>query len=390
MKEHKKINVSGITIISLVITIIVLLILAGISINMVTGNNGIIKQAEQAKEQTDSIGIINRIKQAYHTVLLKKDEEYTKEQLMTALQKEFETNYDVDDSDNKNWILKAYGQEFVIPAGKNENTFAKIIKPENYGDAIDYTANGISDWKVFYSDGKNVYIITSNTVPNNKIDVESMSSRGMIIRRGYYNDIYGNWSNDYHYGADFADQLSNTNNWTNFTNGISGGKTIYNCKATGGPTLDMWIASWNAKGYTKIYSKKVIKQRNDEYEHNNDYDAYYVGTSDNPDTYRIENIDEIGNQDSLYYPAQECYWLTSASATRYQNSYSNYDDTVMMAGEYWNNNERKYGITHDKYVWTYVNMDTDMYEGLPVRVVVCLPADIIGSIDNLSGKWVLE
>lgn len=149
MKEHKKINVSGITIISLVITIIVLLILAGISINMVTGNNGIIKQAEQAKEQTDSIGIINRIKQAYHTVLLKKDEEYTKEQLMTALQKEFETNYDVDDSDNKNWILKAYGQEFVIPAGKNENTFAKIIKPENYGDAIDYTANGISDWKVF-------------------------------------------------------------------------------------------------------------------------------------------------------------------------------------------------------------------------------------------------
>ena len=64
----------------------------------------------------------------------------------------------------------------------------------------------------------------------------------------------------------------------------------------------------------------------------------------------------------------------------------------MVAGKYYDSSEQKYkyGITHDKYVWAYVNMDTDIYEGLPVRVVVCLPANILGSIDDLSGKWVLE
>ena len=45
---------TGITLIALVITIIVLLILAGVSIATLTGNNGILKQANQAKENTNS------------------------------------------------------------------------------------------------------------------------------------------------------------------------------------------------------------------------------------------------------------------------------------------------------------------------------------------------
>ncbi len=43
----------GITLIALVVTIIVLLILAGISIQMLTGQNGILKRAEEAKIKTD-------------------------------------------------------------------------------------------------------------------------------------------------------------------------------------------------------------------------------------------------------------------------------------------------------------------------------------------------
>ena len=41
-------NNSGITLIALVITIIVLIILAGISMNLLMGDNGIIKKAQQA------------------------------------------------------------------------------------------------------------------------------------------------------------------------------------------------------------------------------------------------------------------------------------------------------------------------------------------------------
>ena len=56
MKENKKIlkrKETGITLISLVITIIVLLILAGVSIAMLTGENGILTQAKKTKEETE-------------------------------------------------------------------------------------------------------------------------------------------------------------------------------------------------------------------------------------------------------------------------------------------------------------------------------------------------
>lgn len=51
MEEIKKER--GITLIALVITIIVLLILAGISIVTITGNNSVIEQADNAKNLTE-------------------------------------------------------------------------------------------------------------------------------------------------------------------------------------------------------------------------------------------------------------------------------------------------------------------------------------------------
>lgn len=53
--KDKKIYVNkqhGITLIALVVTIVVLLILAGISIGAITGDNGIINQAHDAKDDT--------------------------------------------------------------------------------------------------------------------------------------------------------------------------------------------------------------------------------------------------------------------------------------------------------------------------------------------------
>ena len=45
MKEQKKNNANGITLVALVITIIVLLILAGVSISLIAGENGILSKA---------------------------------------------------------------------------------------------------------------------------------------------------------------------------------------------------------------------------------------------------------------------------------------------------------------------------------------------------------
>ncbi len=55
MRKQKQniINTNGITLVALVVTIVVLLILAGVSINLVVGDNGIITQARKAREETN-------------------------------------------------------------------------------------------------------------------------------------------------------------------------------------------------------------------------------------------------------------------------------------------------------------------------------------------------
>ena len=60
MKQNNK----GITLIALVITIIVLLILAGVSMAMLTGENGILNQAQEAKTQTEYKSAEEKVKLA--------------------------------------------------------------------------------------------------------------------------------------------------------------------------------------------------------------------------------------------------------------------------------------------------------------------------------------
>lgn len=62
MKQRKILkNSKGITLIALVITIIVLLILAAISIATLTGENGILTQANKAKTETDEKGALEEV-----------------------------------------------------------------------------------------------------------------------------------------------------------------------------------------------------------------------------------------------------------------------------------------------------------------------------------------
>ena len=62
-------NNKGITLIALVITIIVLLILAGVSIAMLTGDNGILTQAGNAKTETAQAEAEEAVKLAVNEIL---------------------------------------------------------------------------------------------------------------------------------------------------------------------------------------------------------------------------------------------------------------------------------------------------------------------------------
>ncbi len=61
-------NQKGITLIALVITIIVLLILAGVSIAMLTGPNGLLTRANDAKSDTAKAGIKEKVELAIQSV----------------------------------------------------------------------------------------------------------------------------------------------------------------------------------------------------------------------------------------------------------------------------------------------------------------------------------
>ena len=96
-KFRKKIfkSTKGITLIALVVTIIILLILAGVSIAMLTGNNGVLTQAKSAKEKTGEKGEQERVNLAASSAMTLGMGTITTENLNKAIQDEFGTDKSV-------------------------------------------------------------------------------------------------------------------------------------------------------------------------------------------------------------------------------------------------------------------------------------------------------
>ena len=87
---------------------------------MLSGDNGILQKATDAKTRTDESQIKERIQLAYHSALTDGQGGYTKQSLEDELKKEFVTDYSVDDSNDINWTLNAKGQSVIIPAGEKK------------------------------------------------------------------------------------------------------------------------------------------------------------------------------------------------------------------------------------------------------------------------------
>ena len=221
-----------------------------------------------------------------------------------------------------NGVCTRCGVNFVMTASDVAN------KPSIYGSTVtNYNANGIK-WKVFYATTDRIYLIASDYVHYSKLTnaykngascsntsnypysyywasgVTSLETTGrqdgIFMATGY--TLNGNNQN-----SKCVSVLLNTNNWTKFVD------TNYADYAIGGPTLNMYIASWNAKGYTKLYT-------------NTNTWGYLVGTSANPTTYSVNmSSDKAGKGDALYYPHQSdysnCYgyWLAAPAG---DNSYA--------------------------------------------------------------------
>ena len=171
MKIKQK-NIAGITLIALVITIIVLLILAGISINMLSGENSILKQAGEARNKTELEQDTEIIKRAYNSALKnnssKYDNQLTEEELSNALK-----SYDAGAK------VTLVGEVYKITLSNGHRYFMsndeKII---NYSDAP-YAVNELT------------VEVSGNTVES-QYYINYPSAKGNIRCRVLYNDsTYG-------------------------------------------------------------------------------------------------------------------------------------------------------------------------------------------------------
>ena len=126
MKVQKLKSQKGITLVALVITIVILLLLAGITISTLSGNNGLFSKVKQAKEKY----LISDAKEKLITKLMKLQIEVTDEEQRSA------TIDDINKMVDKN--SKYYDVEIESVKDKKEN---KIVKISGYYFEVDDKLN---------------------------------------------------------------------------------------------------------------------------------------------------------------------------------------------------------------------------------------------------------
>ena len=110
----------AITLIALVVTIIVLLILAGISISMLTGQNGILNRASKAKESTGVAQTEELVKLSITDALTQGLGSLTDANLKTALDNNIGAGkYEFSGDATNGWTVKVNGKEYKIDSTGN-------------------------------------------------------------------------------------------------------------------------------------------------------------------------------------------------------------------------------------------------------------------------------
>lgn len=184
-KEERNRN-SAITLVSLVVTIVILLILAGISLNLTIGQNGIIERAMQAKKEINEKAIEEQeaLKSLYNEILANTDGEpyYPGKRL----------------EDYKRKIAQAITNEKVETA----YDAATEIMVENIGKILQARTEDATATKEYIAKGKTAYINGEKVVgTGEKYDVIDLKGRFYLYKPDMYNSESNRWEKIYNYGT---------------------------------------------------------------------------------------------------------------------------------------------------------------------------------------------
>ena len=389
----KKLNQRGITLIALVITIIVLLILAGVSIAMLTGQNGILAQAQKAKTTTDNKSAEEKVKLA---VMAARSQSETGALEADKLVTEVTTNYGGQAEttaggfpvtvtiDGKSFTVDENG---TVEVSKYETSIlsasdiaAKTDKTKIYGAKVTgYTlpSGTTTDvgWKIFYADNSNIYLIADNYVERTNLPYSTNGTTATsnkpndglssYARTAYFSNILNDYvtgsaritdnklkalNNDYFNTKGFTSTNSNMKSvaymmdTTAWNSKFKGNKAEY---AIGGPTVELLFKSYKGK-YGTTYESQAI-------ESSDKTNTGYQIRKTSKDTWANYVSSMLTTNDSLYVITSQtnalAYWLASPFA------YSTSD--VMIV-----------------YFYGEVNHNSYNYNSYGFRPLVCLQSNV--------------
>ena len=324
-------NKRGITLIALVITIIVLIILAGISINLLIGDNGIITRAKDAKVVQEKADLITRIGLDITAKQIQNKGTITQAEVEEIL----EGYGEVVKSNGQIVSVGPTGKDYVIPFSEIYSGELEVVEEEtstlanitsaNYGDYIDLGKNIVGtsattdDWRILYNDTTNgkIYAILADYMPTdeeNHSDIYTMlanlgltSNSNPSVDMIYSEYLQLNPEDLEAEGAEMVAKLNGTysnNYWKQLLTGtnniaISSGISNNKINVKGAVTLETLLASYNEKhGLTGSNAVDCV----------------------NEDARLYENLETQEGYDELYIcgNVEDCYgyWLATQAEDR--------------------------------------------------------------------------
>ena len=170
----------GITLIALVVTIIVLLILAGISISMLTGQNGVLNRAKGAKEEYSNSTEKEQLQLSYNSAITRKlGESITAEELQNELNEVVGKNEDgtskteTTDMGNKVFYVKFVKTNHNYRVDNGEVTLItgedkSVVEPKNVAD-WEYDSNDDGTLTITGYKGSDTEVVIPNYIGGKKV-----------------------------------------------------------------------------------------------------------------------------------------------------------------------------------------------------------------------------
>ncbi len=343
MKKEK-----GISLIVLVITIIVMVIIAT-TIVISLKNAGIIDKANQAIDLTNE-------SQVQDFAALVWADAYTNNKRDENLIESVKIKLEEQGITEQNWQINITNTGITIGNRNIKRNLGAILTPLDYGKTINYEANGVTDWKIFYHTKDYVYLIASEKLAYDKMPTRLLTETGVniseavvqlgnnktkVVGQIYWNEdavalpvpetASAKWmANWLDYSTNFNEKsvtyLLNENIWSVFVN-TTDDYAEYIEGAIGTPTAEMFVSSWNAKRLAERNTSK-----NELVLTANKLVGYYINNTVNC---------TLGEVDKLYIwsnAASSSVWLASPSAYGVYNIMYAYHGSEINHLSYNNNN----------------------------------------------------